>query len=637
MKKTSAVLVGVAILAAAYTGASWYLGKRIESQAQSAAALANAQLQQHGVEGVTLQLQAEAYERGVFNSKARYVLTYERRADEDTPEAISGKVVFVNDISHGPLGPMAIARGQLMPGLAHLRTTLANEAQAARLFELTGDNEPLLALTRIGFDGTGHANWRLAGFDSEKEGERISFSGATLNGTLGADGKTMTARGSMANFSVETPDQSLAVHDVQMAGNTRAGQLGMGIGDSNVTIGSIELQPPGSPLVTLEKLANRATVSEEGKDIKVDVLYTADSISVGERDFGSVQFGFKADQLDGEALKGLSEQYSRLMEEISASESSEASDEALAAFDDALDRVRASQPVLSLDPVIWKNAHGESRANVTLKFRADPPEEATPAMPQLSMLESLQANVSIAQPMAIDVMTAMFEGQGMDATEAASMAATQVEWLARTAHMAGWGVVEGDRLTMSLSYADGKTLLNGREQSLDEVLPSLGLSVPGESDDLGLDDEPASPDAAQAMENVDPAAVVKMLQDEGYTVNLTRDAADEPLIEVTGNQGGSLRGKTSIEFYGCDLPAECDNMLLRAVYTMETPVDLQAVNDWNATNRWARAYRGDKGQAILEVDIEVQGGLGEQALDTQLFGFFELAEDLADTVGAPLH
>lgn len=627
MKRASIFLLGVLAVAAAYTGASWYLGTRIEARAKDALEQVRAGLRQHGIEGLTLTLEEQSYERGVFSSAARYLLAYERRGDEDHPEPMAGQLVFVNEISHGPLGPLAIRHGQLVPGLAHVRTTLANEAQAERLFALTGGRDPLEGLTLVHFNGGAHTHWTLAGFDSEQEGESITFSGADFSSSVSADRQTLTARGGMARLSIETPEQSLAVHDVRLAANTRAGSLGLGVGDSNITVGSFELQPPDAPLISLEKLSSRSAVSEAGEHLAAETVYAVDKIGIGAHDFGSLQFGLKAERLDAQALRALSEQYGLLLQESGASETGQPSAQTLAAFDAALDRVLASKPVLTLDPVAWKTAQGESRLDVVMNLR-HAPAEGEPVAPQLERLEALQANVSISQPMAVEVMSAMLQNQGAAPEDAAETAAAQVQWLAGLVQSAGWAVAEDGRLTMQLSYADGKATLNGREQALDELLPGLG--VPGLSDGLGLD-EPA--EDGPALQHIDPATIVRMLQDEGYTVNRTVDAAGDPLIEILGDSEGPVRGAMTIEFYGCQGPTQCDDMLLRAIHRTDGPADLQAINDWNATNRWARAYRGEGGEAILEVDIEVLGGLGQQALDTQLFGFFELSDDLADTLG----
>lgn len=66
----------------------------------------------------------------------------------------------------------------------------------------------------------------------------------------------------------------------------------------------------------------------------------------------------------------------------------------------------------------------------------------------------------------------------------------------------------------------------------------------------------------------------------------------------------------SVLGYDCENKNGCSELQLRAVFRAVGPEDvvLNLLNDWNASNRFTRAYLGNGVSAILEMDIYLSGG-----------------------------
>ncbi|KAG0730636.1 hypothetical protein G6F23_016099 [Rhizopus arrhizus] len=54
---------------------------------------------------------------------------------------------------------------------------------------------------------------------------------------------------------------------------------------------------------------------------------------------------------------------------------------------------------------------------------------------------------------------------------------------------------------------------------------------------------------------------------------------------------------------------------------------LKAINTWNQEYRWTRAYLDDKNQAVLQMDMNAEGGIGKENLQILLNTFISIAED----------
>lgn len=150
--KKSLVAVGVIVaLGVVWTGASWYMGSKIESRLQEETKLANVQLAQlakNAQFGTDIKLEIRDYKKGVFTSNADFAVVISK----DASEVVEGQdkkveeVIFTTDIDHGPFPLSDLAKFNLAPKLAAMNNTLVNNDTTKELFKLTKEKSLLISI-----------------------------------------------------------------------------------------------------------------------------------------------------------------------------------------------------------------------------------------------------------------------------------------------------------------------------------------------------------------------------------------------------------------------------------------------------------------------------------------------------------
>lgn len=124
--KKSLVAVGVIVaLGVVWTGASWYMGSKIESRLQEETKRTNVQLAQLAKEsqlGADIKLEIRDYKKGVFTSTADLAVVISEHAKSDEDKKVE-EVLFKTDIDHGPFPLSDIAQFNLAPKLAAMNVS----------------------------------------------------------------------------------------------------------------------------------------------------------------------------------------------------------------------------------------------------------------------------------------------------------------------------------------------------------------------------------------------------------------------------------------------------------------------------------------------------------------------------------
>jgi Putative bacterial sensory transduction regulator len=108
---------------------------------------------------------------------------------------------------------------------------------------------------------------------------------------------------------------------------------------------------------------------------------------------------------------------------------------------------------------------------------------------------------------------------------------------------------------------------------------------------------------AQMVRAQDPQSVANALQNAGYKAELTKDPTGDPLVK-SSSSGSSYE----IYFYNCTKNAECRTIQFSSAYSRDTTPTAAHMNEWNSTNRFARAYVTPKGIARVEMDVDLDDG-----------------------------
>ncbi|SEV88377.1 Putative sensory transduction regulator [Aliiroseovarius sediminilitoris] len=126
----------------------------------------------------------------------------------------------------------------------------------------------------------------------------------------------------------------------------------------------------------------------------------------------------------------------------------------------------------------------------------------------------------------------------------------------------------------------------------------------------------------------DPQTVLAYFQDIGAPATLTEDSVGDPLIEL------QYYGTTfAIFFYGCSDNINCNSLQFYAGYTAENEISSEALNTWNAEQRYGRVYQDDEGNKKLEYDIYT----GNAGVDSDDFDeMFDIWTELVESFEAVL-
>ena len=141
-----------------------------------------------------------------------------------------------------------------------------------------------------------------------------------------------------------------------------------------------------------------------------------------------------------------------------------------------------------------------------------------------------------------------------------------------------------------------------------------------------------APDESAAIKHLDPAVLTSLLSASDFSYDESRDKNGDRVLKI----GTADTGAEKIEFIfvGCGDDRTCEDVLMRATFPKNPKIALNAINEWNQRNRWARALLNDAEQAVLEMDISAYGGMERDALESMVDNFFKLLREFAKNISA---
>ncbi|MNQ40646.1 hypothetical protein D3C85_543050 [compost metagenome] len=640
MKKSVAITLGVVIVGAgSWIGATWYTGKRIEESSQRHLAEANEKLAKL-TPLFGLRIDQIKYERSLFSTQARYGLSLVKN-DKSMDAMPAGMIEFDAVIEHGPFPKTALSRGALAPKLAFVHAEIAKTDNLKEVFALTKDVSPLISDAMVSYSGTTSSTSKIAPVATALQGNSIDFSGMVITGTFDRSLEAVTAHGVMDKLAVDGSKSNdpvvMAITGMTMDVNSRMGKFGVSMGDSDLKIKRIDVTRKGDDIkLSLDNFGYGVKLAEDDKNINVQAAYQTGDITVNDVALGNGQAVIKLAKLDGQAVKQLSDTYNQLLRQIMAQTEDEGlKDEQIQTMLDAGGKLLAGNPSFSIDPISWKTPKGESKLNFTLDL-ANPPDikNLTPQEIAVQAIKRIDATLIISKPMVQDLATQYaIKKEGLTPEKAAEEADESVRQMAGMAEMLNVGKNDGDNIVGKFTFANGMGNLNGKEIPADELFSGLlGATGMGGMDD----DDEAMPDMDQEepAEGATPAVgvmqdfsldtVSSLLDDMGITANKMDGNEGPVLVLDAGNTGASdLR----LEFLCNDFTEKCLDLVMTATYKTKKPMPLKAINSWNQEYRWTRAYLDDKNQAVLQMDMNAEGGIGKDNLQILLNTFISIAED----------
>ncbi len=104
--------------------------------------------------------------------------------------------------------------------------------------------------------------------------------------------------------------------------------------------------------------------------------------------------------------------------------------------------------------------------------------------------------------------------------------------------------------------------------------------------------------AQDVLTEVSTEQLQKMLEAMGYEVEQPKE--DVLQFAIEGHTAVIFNKKTNIQFY--------------SFFKKKKAMDLKKVNEWNATKRFSRVYIDGDGDAVIEWDVDLEGGTTTGAL-----------------------
>lgn len=150
-------------------------------------------------------------------------------------------------------------------------------------------------------------------------------------------------------------------------------------------------------------------------------------------------------------------------------------------------------------------------------------------------------------------------------------------------------VSETHRIRQALNQEEEGMSRLGRRVSLVAVTVGALLAAPALTPSMA---------AQEVMEQISTEQLQTMLQSMGYEVEQPK----EDLLQF------AIEGHTAI------LVNKKTNFQLYSYFEKRKKIDLKKINEWNAGKRFSRAYLDQDGDAVIEWDVDLEGGTTAGAL-----------------------
>lgn len=474
MKKLIGGLVIVLLVAGGFVGAMYWSGAQAERWYQQALA--------DSAKSPNVKLTTERYERGLFSSHSltRVQLVM---PEGDLPKEMDPSFSIRQDIYHGPL-PLAgqgVADVPMHWGGAVIRATLEPESSAwtRALKKWYGDREPVVAISKVGFDGTSDTQITMPPLTLSEVEALQSFNFSGLKGQIRVAPRGSAVQGDMTVASLEvvgkpTADQGasapaprLNLRDLTAAVNQRKGAFDLMLGDSNFKIGELRAQDPSAPVI-LTNLGMDATAAlspNNPQQVDVDVRFKTEKFTVDSWS-GSGGVGLSFRQLDGATIGRLQEWQQNLAVKP---DNPQALDELLKLVKELL----RGRPEFVFDSQA-KLAQGDWRGKLTLNFQdygaLDPAQDLGGLLHAVakglaeikvskSLAETVLTQLAQSQLQAESGDTEALAGQQAMRTLAAQQVARQLEGMTA----AGFLRLEGNDYRTVARFESGKLFVNDQE------------------------------------------------------------------------------------------------------------------------------------------------------------------------------
>lgn len=437
---TKTKLVGAVVVAAAaaYVGASWYVGKKIENVVHTETSRINKLIATNpsmSFGGSALKIEVLNYDRGLMSSNVDYQIII-APSDQD-PISILVK----DKLQHGPLPITAVFSGHIAPLLAYSKAQLVDNDVVSQWFNAANGKTPITAKSFISFDGSVDSQVHLAALDYvDPDGSEIKMAAtkADINYKKGTD--TVTIDSHLPSLELLSTEAHVLV---QVKDSHFTGSL-IGLDSAKeqtsqgkVTIAQITVDADEQMTAVIDGLSMQSSYELKNDLLNSHANYHFEKLLVDNHYLGKMDLDIEANQVSYPAFMQLSE--------FSESENIE-DQEALRKI---MQTFFAAGPELKVNNLSWANESGASQIKIDLRPAATFVDEVDAE--QLShYMKAFSVDAQVSRKMVLgffkeenfasslfDMMFTRFVAQGVETgllvyDEAAEVAKLAVDFNAAT-------------------------------------------------------------------------------------------------------------------------------------------------------------------------------------------------------------
>jgi len=505
MSKISAMVLGVVVLlAGAVVAGAWQTGKRLESVLQASIRATNQTLSA-GLPGLAAvpSLELLSLERGLFSSTAHYRVTLADAGSDERGSSVAGKrsatageLLFVDHIEHGPFPLSRIIRLQLLPVMATSNFALQASSGVSQWFAAASNGvAPLSGRASLDYQQNLSGTVQMQPLDFSHGGARLSSSGAILDFAVTYQQSTVTFDGRFGSLVFSAADGTrVELQDLSLLSTGTLGESGLYLGHSDSTLKQLRVQVPEQPAWLLTNLRHQGQLGEDQTGVFGSFSAALGMLNYAGQDLGALSAGGSVSHLDTAAVKALNEFYSERVTAPGAFSATsrlpnfDLTAQQQAQLQASLDRLLAGQPVVTLEHLALRTAHGESRFNLAVQLK-QPDAYAVPASALLlQMLDTLEARLVLSQPMLKDLIVHLAAQDPAADPRLSNQQAQQMVLMATQVAVGSKLVVlEDSDLTASLNYAQGQVDFNGRKMPVEVFADLLSALFSGAALDTPTD------------------------------------------------------------------------------------------------------------------------------------------------------
>lgn len=499
--KKSLVAVGVIVaLGVVWTGASWYMGSKIESRLQEETKLANVQLAQlakNAQFGADVKLEIRDYKKGVFTSNADFAVVISKDASDADQEKKVEEVIFTTDIDHGPFPLSDLAKFNLAPKLAAMNNTLVNNDTTKELFKLTKEKSIFDIHTSLAFDGGVSGEAKLNPIDFTENGDTVKTTPLTVEFSSDKDATNFTTKvkGDQVVVTKEGEETFTIKNIAGSVAGTKVNNDQYLFNDQLLSFAEIAHTSKDKASDFSLKDFSLTTKSDiKDKLFNISQTYYFKSLNVAGFEFGAGKFGYSIDKADPDAMLLLTKVYNNSLLPWNKNhfDSSEMVEQAVR---DVLEKGL----VFRIDEASLTNKSGASKLAFNLDLNAFnvkvlESQEKSPAELFNYLFKNIDFNVDLSLPMLAEFRNttqyldaARYQETALtdeDKKEIEATTAADIEQL-KTELQQNINQIsqdekdalplmllaqDGNALNMKLNYAADKFTMNGKTYTFDEFM-----------------------------------------------------------------------------------------------------------------------------------------------------------------------